>query len=78
MSWSQIVGGILHTDLISRKNNCRLRYKVPKRLRDQPHGGLTLKIPQNPKWVVGTLDKLLELEFLIFFDALFYSRFNKS
>jgi hypothetical protein len=32
---------------------------------------LTPKIPQNPKWVAGTLGRLPELEFLIFFDALF-------
>jgi hypothetical protein len=38
------------------RNNCRI---------------LTPKIPQNPKWVAGTLGRLPELEFLIFFDALF-------
>jgi hypothetical protein len=32
---------------------------------------LTPKIPQNPKWVAGTLGRLPELEFLISFDALF-------
>jgi hypothetical protein len=32
---------------------------------------LTPKIPQNPKWVAGTLGRLPQLEFLIFFDALF-------
>jgi hypothetical protein len=32
---------------------------------------LTPKIPQNPKWVAGTLGRLPELEFLLFFDAFF-------
>jgi hypothetical protein len=32
---------------------------------------VTPKIPQNPKWVAGTLGRLSELDFLIFFDALF-------
>jgi hypothetical protein len=32
---------------------------------------LTPKIPQNPKWVAGTLGRLPQLEFLIYFDALF-------
>jgi hypothetical protein len=35
------------------------------------HTFLTPKIPQNPKWVAGTLGRLPELDFLIFFDALF-------
>jgi hypothetical protein len=32
---------------------------------------LTPEIPGNPKWVAGTLGRLPQLDFLIFFDALF-------
>jgi hypothetical protein len=32
---------------------------------------LTPKLPQNPKWVVVTLGRLLQFEFLIFFYAIF-------
>jgi hypothetical protein len=32
---------------------------------------LTPKIPQNPKWVTGTLGRLAKLDFLIFLDVNF-------
>jgi hypothetical protein len=32
---------------------------------------LTPKIPQNPKWVAGTLGRLAKLDFLIFLDVNF-------
>jgi hypothetical protein len=60
---------LLNTNLTSKKEDACTRkfYAIFGCRKDT----LTLKIPQNPKWVASIYGRLPQLEFLIFFNAIF-------